>query len=85
MSDLSTHATAAEIMGDAFEGQAGLRDDADAALLLMSIATAYRVAARDMRSAIKAAAIAWGDSARCTLNHGMIKAPKCPACGATKP
>lgn len=81
MSALLAHAKAAHIMGDAFEGQAGHRTDSDAALMLMSIATAYRVAAGVMEAEIRAEAEAL--NAPCSLDHSRLVG-KCLACGATR-
>jgi hypothetical protein len=78
--DLSAHARAAHILGDAFEGQAAQRTDSDAALMLMSIATAYRVAAGVMDKEIRAAVI----DHRCTINHQALTVPQCPACKKPK-
>lgn len=53
MSHLLGHARAAGFLGDAFEGQAAQNADQQSALLLMSIATAYRVAQGEMEQAMR--------------------------------
>jgi len=82
MSALLIHAQANDILGDAFEGQAGQRSDPEGSLLLMSFATAHRVAADEMRKAAKAEALALPTA--CTIDHHEMPANKCPLCGAPK-
>lgn len=78
---LSDHARAADILGDAFETQAGHRSDSDGALMLMSIATAYRVAAEQMHAQARADIAAIGGG--CTLDHSHLKGPTKCVCGAS--
>jgi len=49
------HIRVLHALGDAFEGQAALNSDTTSALLLMSIATAYRAAADQLDSEDRAA------------------------------
>lgn len=79
---LSHHIRSMHALGDAFEGQAALSPDHGS--LLMSIATAYRVAAREVERYSRAEAAAFNDAHRCTVEHRVMRTPVCPVCGVRR-
>ena len=81
---LSHHIRTMHALGDAFEGQAGQTSIEDHGLLLMSIATAYRVAAREVELHSRAEAETFSAAHRCTVVHAVMKTPVCPVCGARR-
>ena len=76
------HIRVMHALGDAFEGQAGQTSLGGHDTLLMSIATAYRVAAREVENYSRAEAEAFGVAHRCTVNHLAMKTVLCPVCKA---
>lgn len=78
MSWLSDHAEASDIIAEALIGQLECASDDVSKQILLSLSTAYHVAAREMRQAVRDAVTA----TKCSINHSELVVPKCPACGA---
>ncbi len=79
MANLSAHAQAAEIMGQAFIVRAAECPNLETALILSEIGAAYADGAARMIAANIAEAQA--SDGRCTFDHSKMTGP-CPACKA---
>lgn len=87
MSHILDHARAMRVLGEALIAQgeqAGLDLDDATDRLLTNMGRAHIAASDRLIGEAAADARAWAASARCTIDHTTIKAPKCPACGANR-